>query len=458
MHMSRRLAQTCSFLVTLAVACTAHSTVFRAYLSLSGNDANPCTLQAPCRLLPAALAAVNDGGEIWMLDSANYNNAPVVINKGVFILAIPGEMGSVLGTGGNAITIDAPGKTITLRNLQILNLTGGVNGVAVLDAAGVHIEKTSINGFNSDASSCIRVDPVNTTRVYVVDTFLRVCRNGVYATGPAAAAANRPSVMLDNVRIERGTNSSASTTTYGVWVQGNADVSIRNSMISREETAIQSDGFLANQFRSLIVEDSQILRSTNGIRFTNDAANSSGTTLLTRTTLGSTGVPLLVSNTAAGAYLKLAMTDSSIDGASSSVQISNTAPAVGTKLAIDMVRSTLSNISGSAIDLVASNGSSTYLDARDVTISHADTALRTSGTGNRVAVSLVRSEIHHVTTAIDHGLGEVRLDGNHIVQTSNTFVNSGSNDIKSLGNNMVIDFDNATAGLTYITPVKIPPQ
>jgi hypothetical protein len=35
----------------------------------------PVHAAAPCRLLPAALAAVASGGEVWMLDSANYNTA-----------------------------------------------------------------------------------------------------------------------------------------------------------------------------------------------------------------------------------------------------------------------------------------------------------------------------------------------------------------------------------------------
>ena len=68
-----------SVLALLAMlACSAvQAQLFRAYLSVNGNDANPCTLQLPCRLLPAALTAVNAGGDIWMLDSANYNTAPV---------------------------------------------------------------------------------------------------------------------------------------------------------------------------------------------------------------------------------------------------------------------------------------------------------------------------------------------------------------------------------------------
>ena len=66
------------------LACgTAQAQLFRAYLAADGLDSNPCTLPAPCRLLPAALAAVADGGEIWLLDSANYNTGTVSIAKSV---------------------------------------------------------------------------------------------------------------------------------------------------------------------------------------------------------------------------------------------------------------------------------------------------------------------------------------------------------------------------------------
>jgi hypothetical protein len=61
---------------------------------LDRGDTNNCTVGAPCRLLPAALAAVGSGGEIWILDSANYNTGPVTIGKSVSILAIPGAVGT----------------------------------------------------------------------------------------------------------------------------------------------------------------------------------------------------------------------------------------------------------------------------------------------------------------------------------------------------------------------------
>jgi hypothetical protein len=114
--------------------------LFRAYLASDGNDANPCTLAAPCRLLPAALTAVASGGEIWMLDSANYNTATVTISKSVSILAVPGAVGSVVALAGPAILITAPSLTIALRNLVIVPLpgSGATDGVEMTGALRAH--------------------------------------------------------------------------------------------------------------------------------------------------------------------------------------------------------------------------------------------------------------------------------------------------------------------------------
>src|SRR3954471_13758221 len=78
----------------------AHALLFRAYLSVTGSDGNPCTVAAPCRLLPAALNAVANDGEIWILDSANFNTTTVNVTKSVSILAVPGAVGSIVATGG----------------------------------------------------------------------------------------------------------------------------------------------------------------------------------------------------------------------------------------------------------------------------------------------------------------------------------------------------------------------
>src|SRR3954467_10293607 len=84
----------------------AHALLFRAYLSSAGSDANPCTVAAPCRLLPAALNAVAVGGQIWILGSANFNPGTVNVTKSVSIQALPGQSASIVATGG------APGMLI----------------------------------------------------------------------------------------------------------------------------------------------------------------------------------------------------------------------------------------------------------------------------------------------------------------------------------------------------------
>ena len=136
--------------LVLLVPTTANA-LFRAYLSSTGSDANACTLPSPCRLLPAALSAVDDGGEIWMLDSANYNTSTVTISKSVSILAVPGAVGSVVAIVGPAINIDSSSHTITLRNLVISMLAGSgataTDGIDVTAGSVLTVDESVIAGF-----------------------------------------------------------------------------------------------------------------------------------------------------------------------------------------------------------------------------------------------------------------------------------------------------------------------
>ena len=133
------------------VSPAAHAQLFRAYLSTAGSDSNPCTVPAPCRLLPAALAAVADGGEIWMLESANYNTGPVAVNKSVTIVAMPGALGSVVALGGPAINIGMPGVKVVLRNLEIRPFPGNANyrGVDMRVEGTLDLDGCNVSGFNS---------------------------------------------------------------------------------------------------------------------------------------------------------------------------------------------------------------------------------------------------------------------------------------------------------------------
>ena len=152
---NRTVAHVARNVVALALILAshaAHSQLFRAYVGSEGSDANPCTLALPCRLLPAALAAVANGGEIWMLDSANYNTGTVTIGKSVSILAVAGAVGSLVASGGPAVTIPTGGLTVALRNISIGSMPGGAagsTGVQMTGASQLEIEDCAIANLTS---------------------------------------------------------------------------------------------------------------------------------------------------------------------------------------------------------------------------------------------------------------------------------------------------------------------
>src|SRR5262245_28938050 len=69
----------------------------RTYVSGVGKDSNPCTASSPCKTFQAAMALTVAGGEIYVLDSADYG--AVTIDKPVSITS-EGAMAGVLATSG----------------------------------------------------------------------------------------------------------------------------------------------------------------------------------------------------------------------------------------------------------------------------------------------------------------------------------------------------------------------
>jgi len=168
----------------LLATSTASAQLFRAYLSIDGVDTNPCTLPQPCRLLPAALAAVASGGEIWMLDSANYNAGPVNIDKSATILAVPGTLGSVVALGGNAIEISGASVNVTLRNLNIVPFPGNAGAIGVLQygmSSRLLLQNCNVSGFTS--GSGVRAVGADRSAVVVDSVFHDIFTAVIYLDG-----------------------------------------------------------------------------------------------------------------------------------------------------------------------------------------------------------------------------------------------------------------------------------
>lgn len=166
-----RIATALAVAVLPALASAQPTGLFRAYLASTGNDANPCTRAAPCRLLPAAIAAVQDSGEIWILDSANYNVGTVVFDRSVNVVAVPGVLGSIVARAANADTLVVPdGVTVGLRNLDF----------------------TAFAGDTFLAGQGIGVSTTGTGKVYVEDCrFTGLRAAGIFVQGPGSATVTR---------------------------------------------------------------------------------------------------------------------------------------------------------------------------------------------------------------------------------------------------------------------------
>ena len=247
----------------VALAClvlasgTAHAQLFRAYLASDGSDTNTCTLSQPCRLLPAALTAVVDGGEIWMLDSANYNTATVSITKSVSILAVPGAVGSIVAlNGGPAVSIATSLLRVTLRNLSIGPLAGataGTHGVEMNASSTLTIEESLVANLPGNAvmignfgtlrvaASTLRnnggyaINLANEVRAVVVSThMLDNTDGGIAATGGSASTVTTATVS-DSVMS--GGFYGVNAFTFG---SGTIRISVQRCTIKKTNAALSS--------------------------------------------------------------------------------------------------------------------------------------------------------------------------------------------------------------------------
>ena len=239
----------------LAICASAQAAgLFRAYLASDGLDTNPCTVTAPCRLLPAALAAVTDGGEIWMLDSANYNTATVSITKSVTILAIPGAVGSVVSISGNAIDALTPGTTVALRNLVIVPFPGGggTNGINVNGAAKLTVEDSLIAGHAANG-----IVVLSQTLVRIINCIVR--DNG----------ANGVNLFAGTAEISGSkflANGTAGVALNGIFGPVTTSAAISDSVLSGNQNGLVLDAQAVSTLtRASITRSTLADNSNNGV-------------------------------------------------------------------------------------------------------------------------------------------------------------------------------------------------
>ncbi len=264
----------------LLLSPAAHAQAFRAYLAPTGLDTNPCSLQQPCRLLPAALTAVASGGEIWILGSGNYNTAPVSVTKSVTILAVPGVVGSlVAASGGNAIDIATPSIRVALRNMVIVPLTTapGVHGIMVSAGAALSLENCLISGL---AGTGIVVNAASAS-LRVVDSTIQGNLYGIWLEGGARAVIARANIGYNGdaavVLVGSGANETKADIAYSTLHQNKyGPVAFSGHASGTVVVSVRESQIVQNSFEGLRADSA--LGGTARITATNNVvANNFGT-------------------------------------------------------------------------------------------------------------------------------------------------------------------------------------
>jgi hypothetical protein len=183
----------------------------RTYVSGLGNDNNGCTVNAPCKTFQKALTVTIAGGEIFVLNSANYGT--VVIDKAVTITS-EGAVAGVLATSGTAITINAGvNDVVNLRGLALDGAGSGAHGIHFTRGQALNIQRCTIRNFTN---SGINFAPnTGTGSLFASDTV--VTNNG--SNGILVAPSGSGGVNGALSRVSASGNGLASQG-VGIFVYG----------------------------------------------------------------------------------------------------------------------------------------------------------------------------------------------------------------------------------------------
>ena len=229
--------------LTVQWTSKAGAQAINTYVSASGSDANNCdTPAAACRSFFGALSKTADGGTVQCLDAGFFQSVTITISVTIDCFA-----GGASNT--QRVVINAPGKTVILRNIGINALNNTFSPIAIQAAANVYIENALVGGSagNSQAIRDVRAGPAK----LVISNSSIVGNPGVgILVAPASGVIG---VELDNV------NSAYNS--YGLAVGSGGRVMIKNSVFTGNGTA----GIEADAGATVGVSSTQISFNSTGI-------------------------------------------------------------------------------------------------------------------------------------------------------------------------------------------------
>ena len=199
------------------VAATLPPLPQRTFAASYGSDSAPCAAAAPCRTLAKALAGTARGGEVLLLDSADFGAAIIVSSVSIFAPQNARPAVSA-GSGFVALTISAlQGDTVVLRGLEV---SGGTVGIAFNSGGSLHLENTIVRGYSSNSGSNVLFQPATPATLSIKDSTIQSGRYGIQVKN----GGGNVGVLLDNVRLEGNEQ--------GLVVTAGGTASVRNSVVA----------------------------------------------------------------------------------------------------------------------------------------------------------------------------------------------------------------------------------
>ena len=185
----------------LVVANGVSAQATRTWVSGVGDDVNPCSRVAPCKTFAGAITKTATNGEISVLDPGGFG--AVTITKGITIDG-GGIQGGITAAGANAIIVNVPATDVViLRNLNLVGITNGSNGIRFLAGGALHVENVSVSNFagsGSPTGNGIDFNPTNAAALYVTNSTFR--NNGLTGIFVRPQGLGSATVHLTNVRLE----------------------------------------------------------------------------------------------------------------------------------------------------------------------------------------------------------------------------------------------------------------
>jgi hypothetical protein len=203
-------------LMALAVPASASAQATRTWVSGVGNDADPCSLTAPCKTFAGAFSKTAAGGIIMARDDGGFGT--LTITKPITVDGGRGHSAGVLSSGGiNGINVNIDPATqpanfvnngkVVLKNLKLEGntliptsggFTPGLNGVRITNAKSVKLYNVDI-GFFSRSGVDIEPAANQTSRVIVKNSEIHDNGGAGVMAAPGSNAVARLQVRNNEI-------------------------------------------------------------------------------------------------------------------------------------------------------------------------------------------------------------------------------------------------------------------